>query len=93
MRSAVSAAWPSQAIQCSRCGLRSPGSTTPPVWRQLVIPAGYTLDRVHDAIQVIMGWQDSHLHVLRIAGREYDPAYLDDELEMLTKRIPGSVIW
>jgi len=42
---------------------------------------------------VIMGWQDSHLHVLRIAGREYGPAYLDDELEMLTERIPGSVIW
>ena len=69
------------------------GVDDPPVWRQLVIPAGYTLDRAHDAIQVIMGWQDSHLHVLRIAGREYGPAYLDDELEMLTKRIPGSVIW
>jgi hypothetical protein len=26
------------------------GVDDPPVWRQLVIPAGYTLDRVHDAI-------------------------------------------
>jgi hypothetical protein len=39
------------------------------------------------------GWQDSHLHVLRIAARENGPAYLDDEREMLTKRISGSVIW
>jgi Plasmid pRiA4b ORF-3-like protein len=58
----------------------------PPVWRQMVIPAGYTLDRVHDAIQVTMGWQDSHLHVFRVAGREYGPASLDDELETLDEK-------
>jgi hypothetical protein len=27
----------------------------PPVWRQVVIPAGYTLDRVHGVIQAAMG--------------------------------------
>ena len=58
----------------------------PPVWRQVVIPAGYTLDRVHDAIQVTMGWQNSHLHMFRVAGREYGPAYLDDELETLSEK-------
>jgi hypothetical protein len=80
------------------CGMSQPGDPVfqmrvtlagvddPPVWRQVVIPAGYALDRVHDAIQVTMGWQDSHLHVFRIAGREYGPAYLDDELEMLNEK-------
>jgi Plasmid pRiA4b ORF-3-like protein len=58
----------------------------PPVWRQVVIPAGYTLDRVHDVIQAAMGWQNSHLHLFRIAGREYRPAYLDDELETLDEK-------
>ena len=58
----------------------------PLVWRQVVIPAGYTLDRVHDVIQAAMGWQDSHLHMFRIAGREYGPAYLGDELETLDER-------
>jgi hypothetical protein len=62
------------------------GVDDPPVWRQVVIPAGYTLDRVHDAIQVTMGWQDSHLHVFRVAGREYGPAYLADELETLDEK-------
>ncbi len=33
----------------------------PPVWRQVLIPAGYTLDRVHSVIQAAMGWQNSHL--------------------------------
>lgn len=28
------------------------GVDDPPVWRQVVIPAGYTVDRLHDAIQV-----------------------------------------
>jgi hypothetical protein len=55
----------------------------PPVWRQVVIPAGYTLDRVHGVIQAAMGWQNSHLHMFRIADREYGPVYPEDELEPL----------
>ena len=58
----------------------------PPVWRQVVMPAGYTLDRVHGVIQAAMGWQDCHLHMFRIAGREYGPAYLHDELETLDEK-------
>ena len=62
------------------------GVDGPLVWRQVVIPASYTLDRVHGVIQAAMGWQNSHLHMFRIAGREYGPAYLDDELETLDEK-------
>ena len=55
----------------------------PPVWRRVAIPASYTLDRVHAIIQASMGWEESHLHMFRIKGREYGPAYLDAELETL----------
>lgn len=55
----------------------------PPVWRRVLIPAGYTLGRVHAVIQAAMGWEESHLHVFRIAGHEYGPAYLYEELETL----------
>jgi Plasmid pRiA4b ORF-3-like protein len=58
----------------------------PPVWRQVVIPAGYTLDRVHAVIQAAMGWQNYHLHMFRIAGRAYGPADPDDELETLDEK-------
>jgi Plasmid pRiA4b ORF-3-like protein len=58
----------------------------PPVWRGVAIPAGYTLDRVHGVIQAVMGWQNSHLHMFRIAGREYGPVYLDDELGTLDEK-------
>ncbi len=54
--------------------------------RQVVIPAGYTLDRVHSVIQAAMGWQNSHLHMFRIAGRDYGPAHPEIELETLDEK-------
>ena len=59
---------------------------SPPVWRQVVIPADYTLDRAHGVIQAAMGWQNSHLHMFRIVGQEYGPAYANDELETLDEK-------
>jgi hypothetical protein len=58
----------------------------PPVWRQVVIPAGYTLDRVHGVIQGAMGWQNSHLHMFRITGRDYGPAHPEIDLETLDEK-------
>lgn len=55
----------------------------PPVWRRVLIPAGYTLDRVHAVIQAAMGWQESHLHAFLIGDCEYRAAYPDDEFEGL----------
>jgi Plasmid pRiA4b ORF-3-like protein len=87
------------------CGMAQPGDPVlqlrvtladvdgRPVWRRLVVPAGYTLDRVHGVIQAAMGWQNYHLHTFWIVGREYGPAYLDDELETLDESSSGSVTW
>jgi len=30
----------------------------PAIWRRFVVPANITLDRLHDVIQIIMGWTD-----------------------------------
>lgn len=43
----------------------------PPIWRRLLLPATMTLKDLHDAIQVSMGWEDCHLHVFDIEGRQY----------------------
>ena len=32
---------------------------SPPIWRSFVVPASITLDRLHDVIQIVMGWEDS----------------------------------
>jgi len=52
----------------------------PAIWRRFVVPASITLDRLHDVIQVVMGWTDSHLHGFRIGKKHYteDPIYKDD---------------
>jgi len=45
--------------------------TKPPIWRSLLVPAAMTLARLHDALQMTMGWEDSHLHQYEIAGQRY----------------------
>ena len=39
---------------------------TPSIWRRLIVPANISLDRLHDAIQISMGWFDYHLHDSRL---------------------------
>jgi hypothetical protein len=54
----------------------------PPVWRRLLVPGAYTLDRVHRAIQYAMGWQDCHLHSFDIDGVQYGEPDPDGELAL-----------
>jgi hypothetical protein len=53
---------------------------SPPVWRQVLIPAAYSLDRVHAVIQAAMGWENYHLHAFRVGGAGYAQPDPDDEL-------------
>ncbi len=55
----------------------------PPVWRRVVLPGGYTLDRLHRVVQLAMGWQDCHLHSFEIDGVQYGPPDPDGELDLL----------
>ncbi|KGJ12718.1 pRiA4b ORF-3-like protein [Paracoccus versutus] len=51
----------------------------PEIWRRLVVPCDWTLDRLHPVLQAAFGWTDSHLHEFRIGGLRYgDPVLLDD---------------
>jgi hypothetical protein len=34
----------------------------PPIWRRFVVPGDIPLKRLHEALQLVMGWTDSHLH-------------------------------
>lgn len=43
----------------------------PPIWRRFVVHSGITLDRLHDVIQIVMGWQDNHLHEFSIGNKRY----------------------
>ena len=50
------------------------------MWRRVLVPGGYTLDRVHRVIQHAMGWQDYHLHSFEIDGVQYGEPDPDGEL-------------
>jgi hypothetical protein len=43
----------------------------PEIWRRFVVPAAITLDRLHDVIQIVMGWTDTHLHEFTIGKKRY----------------------
>jgi len=47
----------------------------PPIWRRVVVRADMKLDRLHNVIQIAMGWTDSHLHHF-IAGSGFARIFL-----------------
>lgn len=54
----------------------------PPVWRRVLVPAGYTLDRLHRVVQHAMGWRDCHLHSFEIDALQYGEPDPDGELAL-----------
>lgn len=57
----------------------------PPIWRRFQVPGNISLHKLHDILQVIMGWTNSHLYRFDIAGREFgepDPVYADNGIDM-----------
>jgi hypothetical protein len=50
----------------------------PPIWRRILVPGNTTLLKLHDILQIVMGWEDYHLHMFKVEGLIYgNPA--DDE--------------
>ena len=53
--------------------------TSPPIWRRLLVPADLSLAQLHDVLQVVMGWQDGHLHEFSAHGRRFGPLDPEDQ--------------
>ena len=67
----------------------------PPVWRRVLVPGGYTLDRLHRVVQYAVGWSDYHLHVFDIDGRQYgvpDPDGLLEVRDELDARVDSVAV-
>ncbi|HEX4920476.1 MAG TPA: plasmid pRiA4b ORF-3 family protein [Candidatus Bathyarchaeia archaeon] len=48
----------------------------PPIWRRIQVP-DCTLGELHEILQIVMGWEDCHLHQFIVRGEYYGP--LDPE--------------
>ena len=45
--------------------------TKPPIWRRLLVYSDTTLAQLHDVLQTVMGWDDSHMHEFRAGQRRF----------------------
>ena len=68
----------------------------PPIWRRILVPSDTTLGQLHDILQVVMGWEDYHLHQFIVGQTYYGVPHPDYGLEMrdekrveLNQIVPG----
>ena len=43
----------------------------PPIWRTLEVPGNLTLQRLHEVLQVVMGWEGAHLYLFQVGRQLY----------------------
>ncbi len=61
----------------------------PVIWRKIAVPADITLDDLHRAIQVAMGWDNAHLYMFMIKKKKYSNVseHVDDGFMMLPQEL------
>ena len=55
----------------------------PPIWRRFWVPDNFTLDQLHQVLQLVMGWHNAHLHEFQIGNNRFglpDPSGFDSEI-------------
>ncbi len=50
------------------------------IWRRIQVSEDATLAQLHRILQIVMGWEDCHLHQFVIGGRNYSVPDPEDEL-------------
>ncbi len=72
----------------------------PSVWREILVPAEITLERLHQVLQDVMGWYDCHLHQFEIGDAIYGVVDLEDMFDVRDERkvrlcdaVPAAGAW
>jgi len=76
----------------------------PPIWRRIIVQDSVLLSEFHEILQIVMGWEDTHLHLFIANGRFYGvPGHnpglteiLDESkfrLNELLKKVKESIIY
>lgn len=55
----------------------------PPIWRRIQVWEDATLAQLHRVLQMVMGWEDYHLHEFLVGRKIYGMPDLDDERKIL----------
>jgi len=79
-------AWAKPARTCSRSISRSNQLKVtlrdihPVIWRRIQVWEDTTLAQLHTILQIVMGWEDCHLHQFAIGRRLYSVPDPDDDM-------------
>lgn len=46
--------------------------SSPPIWRRLQVPVDIELSKLHDVLQIVMGWSGAFRHAFTIGGIGYE---------------------
>ncbi|MEI8026854.1 MAG: plasmid pRiA4b ORF-3 family protein [Pseudomonadota bacterium] len=63
--------------------------SSPLIWRRVLVPSNFSLKKLHQVIQIVMGWQNSHLYLFLIDNVTYTEYELDFEDDSEVK--PASI--
>ena len=58
----------------------------PPIWRRVLTPASIPLAKLHQLIQLAMGWHNSHLHAFNVGATTYGDPHPDLDDWMVNQR-------
>jgi pRiA4b ORF-3-like protein len=79
LRQAIDGFTASGGRRCSKIAL---DGMRPPIWRRVLVCASATLGDLHRIIQVVLDWNDDHLHMFSTdCGRYADPYHELDDCE------------
>ncbi len=53
----------------------------PPIWRRIVVPSKLSLFKMHRAIQILMEWEDYHLHDFIVPNSDYLSEFEDSTFD------------
>jgi len=58
----------------------------PPIWRRFEVTGDITLDKLHLILQVVMGWQNYHLHQFKIGHTYYGEPSQEFDFEVKNEK-------
>src|SRR5687768_17610502 len=58
----------------------------PPIWRVLQVKEDITLSKLHQALQIAMGWHDSHLHQFVVGTACFGHPYPEADFDPIDER-------
>jgi hypothetical protein len=64
---------------------------SPMVWRRLLVKDDTSIARLHGILQLLMGWENLHLHCFVIYGKHYGIGYIVVAWDLLTILIKGNI--